>query len=920
MIMNIKNVIIFVNMLISTSVLAIDKIDLSGKWSVALEDNLEQSHIIKLPGTTDDNNLGTPSNLEYKLERPQLSHLTRKNYFVGKAYYTKDIVIPKDWKNKHITLSLERVLWKSTVEVDGKKVSGECKSLIAPHVHDLTSFLTPGNHTITIEVDNNKQYDVSHEEMAHAYTNETQIKWNGIIGDILLNATDPVFIDHVQTIPNVKNKSVKVVSNINNTTSKSKKIELTYFAESNNGKQVAKTIKSAELKPGINTIEYDYLLGNDVELWSEFNPVIYDLNIKLKSGKIDSDYNTTFGLRDFARNGNVLTNNDIPVFLRGTLECCIFPLTGYPPMTKEEWKKIYNSAKEWGLNHLRFHSWCPPKAAFEAADEIGFYLQAELPLWSLNIGKCDDVTKFLYNEGERIIREYGNHPSFCMMSLGNELQGDMSVLTEMLNHLKSKDSRRLFTTTSFTFEKGHGDWPEKEDDFFITQWTKKGWVRGQGVFNSELPTFNKDYRNSVEGMNVPLITHEIGQYAVYPDLTEIDKYTGVLDPVNFKSIKKDLEDKNLISCASEFLQGSGKLAALLYKEEIERALKTAGISGYQLLDLHDFPGQGTALVGLLNVFWESKGVIDSEVFRNFCSPVVPLLRFPKAVYQSDESFIADVEISNYWNKTFNKNIKWNISNDNGKLLKSGSIESGNIKIGHNEIPNGKIEFDLKDIKIATKLSVYIEIEGTEFSNKWDIWVYPKNVDIDYGKVKYTKDYNQAKKWLDKGMTVLYNPDWKTLSGIEGKFVPVFWSPVHFPKQAGTMGLLCDENHNALKDFPTENYTNWQWWDLNINSRTLITDSIIGGDPIVKMIDNFTNNRRLASVYEGSVGKGKVIISSIDLDSDLDNRPVARQMLYSLINYMNSSSFNPSDIKNFEIFNDFIIDEVNNKRENPNDIY
>ena len=326
------------------------------------------------------------------------------------------------------------------------------------------------------------------------------------------------------------------------------------------------------------------------------------------------------------------------------------------------------------------------------------------------------------------------------------------------------------------------------------------------------------------------------------------------------------------------------------------------------------------MVGLLNVFWESKGEMDSEVFRNFCSPVVPLLRFPKAVYQSDESFIADVEISNYWNKTFNKNIKWNISNDNGKLLKSGSIESGNIKIGHNEIPNGKIEFDLKDIKIATKLSVDIEIEGTEFSNKWDIWVYPKNVDIDYGKVKYTKDYNQAKKWLDKGMTVLYNPDWKTLSGIEGKFVPVFWSPVHFPKQAGTMGLLCDENHNALKDFPTENYTNWQWWDLNINSRTLITDSIIGGDPIVKMIDNFTNNRRLASVYEGSVGKGKVIISSIDLDSDLDNRPVARQMLYSLINYMNSSSFNPSDIKNFEIFNDFIIDEVNNKREKPNDIY
>lgn len=112
------------------------------------------------------------------------------------------------------------------------------------------------------------------------------------------------------------------------------------------------------------------------------------------------------------------------MFLRGTLECCIFPLTGYPPTTKEGWSKVFRSAKEWGLNHLRFHSWCPPKAAFEVADSLGFYLQVELPLWSLNVGENPAMNQFLYDEAKRILSEYGNHPSFCFLSLGNELQPD----------------------------------------------------------------------------------------------------------------------------------------------------------------------------------------------------------------------------------------------------------------------------------------------------------------------------------------------------------------------------------------------------------------------------------------------------------------------------------------------------------------
>src|SRR5690606_29315650 len=311
-----------------------------------------------------------------------------------------------------------------------------------------------------------------------------------------------------------------------------------------------------------------------------------------------------FGLREITANNSEIQVNGRRVFMRGTLECAIFPLTGYPPMDKAGWMKAFNTAKAYGLNHLRFHSWCPPKAAFEAADEMGFYLQVELPLWSLTVGKDEGTNRFLEEEAVRIREEYGNHPSFCFWSLGNELQGDFNWMAKLLEELKAKDKRHLYTTTTFTFEKGHGTWPEPGDEFFVTQYTKKGWVRGQGIFNTYPPNFSTDYSKAIDSRPVPLITHEIGQYSVYPDRDEVKKYTGVLEPLNCKAVRNDLQRKNMLHLAPAFTEASGKFSANLYKEEIERALKTKGISGFQLLDLRDFPGQGTALVGILDAFWD----------------------------------------------------------------------------------------------------------------------------------------------------------------------------------------------------------------------------------------------------------------------------------------------------------------------------
>lgn len=904
--------------------------NIAGEWTVQLDStdsglkngwqNMNFKQLMKLPGTTDDAGLGIPNKLKPSLEKLQMSHLTRKNSYLGAAWYTREITVPKDWKGKELILKLERVIWKTNVWVDGKELQAEQNSLIAPHYFDLSKYLTAGKtHRLTIRIDNRKLFDISVDNMAHAYTNETQIIWNGIIGKMEIEAFDAVKIANLQVKPEISTGKAKVKVLIANTTNKTAKGVLSLTAVNKKSNVAVGTIqKEIQIKAGESAVEVEYDMGKNVKLWSEFSPELYELKAELKAGKNTSTISEDFGMRSFSRKGSVLTINEQPVFLRGTLECDIFPLTGHAPMDKEGWRKVFGTAKDWGLNHLRFHSWCPPEAAFEVADEMGFYLQVELPVWVLKIGQDQKTTDFLYAEAQRMINEYGNHPSFCMWSMGNELQGDMTVLTKLMNSLRAQDNRHLYTTTSFTFEKGHGDWPEPEDDFFITQWTKKGWVRGQGVFNSESPTFNKDYVASVEGMTVPLVTHEIGQYAVYPKIDEISKYTGVLEPINFKSVKEDLERKGLISKAARYTEASGKLAVILYKEEIERALKTAGISGFQLLDLHDFPGQGTALVGLLDAFWDSKGLISAADFRQFSAPVVPLLRFPKATYTNNESFTASLDVSNYSDALLNnQEIEWTI-NDGTTVVASGSAKAS-VAIGYNHKVLD-INTSLQKINKASKLTVKVNLKETNYKNQWNIWVYPQKQTVDYGQVVYTRSLDEAYKLLNAGKKVLLNPDWKKIKGIEGKFVPVFWSPIHFPKQAGTMGVLCNPSHQALADFPTDMNTDWQWWDLNVNSTTLIMDGVEGGNPIVEMVDNFANNRKLAALFEGSVKSGKLVIASFDLTTDLEKRPVAKQMLLSILKYMNSAQFNPEPIKNPELLKSVLAVQQEKGKEGATSIY
>jgi hypothetical protein len=361
--------------------------------------------------------------------------------------------------------------------------------------------------------------------------------------------------------------------------------------------------------------------------------------------------------------------------------------------------------------------------------------------------------------------------------------------------------------------------------------------------------------------------------------------------LNFIAVREDLARKGLLELAPQFTQASGEFAALLYKEEIERALRTAELDGFQLLGLQDFPGQGTALVGLLNAFWESKNIMPAERFREFCGPVVPLARFPKAVYERSEVFRARLEVANFASDLSGALVRWNLRTAQGALIKSGTIAAESLRAG-TVTAAGEIEAAIPAEGEAEAWELIVSVDNSSAKNRWKIWVYPPKHVTDADSVRVATSLDEAMRSLQSGAAVLFAPPVDKIKGLPGRFVPVFWSPVHFPDQPGTMGLLCDPQHPALQKFPTESHSDWQWWDPILHSRSVVIDGL-PVTPIVRVIDNFGRNHALANVFEAKIGTGRLLFCAIDVTSDLEHRPVARQLRASLLSYLRGETFRPA---------------------------
>ncbi|MEI6050072.1 MAG: sugar-binding domain-containing protein [Bacteroidota bacterium] len=911
----------------------IEKLSLSGEWEFKI-DSLDQGienkwyessldETVNLPGSMAENGKGDDVSLktDWTGDIVDKSYFTEKKYeryrqpgnikipfwlkpvkyYKGAAWYQKDFDLPSGWEGKNIILFLERPHWESTLFINGKKAGSE-NSLATPHQYDITDLLTGGRNRVSIRIDNRVVVPVGVN--SHSISDHTQSNWNGIVGDISLKSTQKIFINDVKIYTDIKEKKAKIVVALTNKSGTPFTGKVVVQAESfNTG--IAQKLKSKTVKVNSSSddlqIVIDYQIGEKMQLWSEFTPSLYKLSVSLKGSKgemIDSE-SEDFGMREFKANGTHFEVNGSRIFLRGTLECAIFPLTGYPPTDVKSWEKVLGTFKDYGLNTVRFHSWCPPEAAFIAADKLGIYFHIECSSWANQgtaIGDGGAIDKFIYEEGDKILKAYGNHPSFCMLAYGNEPDGknQNEYLGKLLAYWKSKDNRRVYTSAA--------GWPIiPENDFNLSPEPRiQHWGEGlKSIINSKPPQTMYDFRDFVSKFNIPTVSHEIGQWCVYPDFKEIAKYTGVLKATNFEIFRETLTENNMGDQAEDFLMASGKLQALCYKAEIEAALRTPGFAGFHLLQLHDFPGQGSALVGILNPFFESKGYITPEEFRMFCNETVPLVRVKKLIYTNDESFIADIEMAHFGAKPLNKPvIRCDVFNPEGDTIYRKIFARENIAVG-NCLPIGSLEFDLAEINRAEKLTIAVSIENTPFRNSWFFWVYPEKQEPVNGNVLITDKFDiSVESTLKKGGSVLLLTYGKTGKDKGAQvaigFSSIFWNTAWTNNQPPhTLGILCDPKHPVFNDFPTEYHSNWQWWDPVSHSQAMILDGFpVNLRPLIQPIDTWFENRRLALAFEAKINGGKLMVCSIDLKNSIDERPVSKQLMISILNYMNSKSFDP----------------------------
>lgn len=811
-------------------------ISLAGEWNVELgksgsafakSKRASQGEVKRaiLPGTIDTNRLGFAPK-----DTMETTHLTRLYAYKGAARYSRTINIPKDWKKKPVELFLERTR-PTWVYVDGELVDS-CNFISTPQRYLLPKKVKPGKHLLEIVVDNGRGVPDQVYGSSHAYTEDTQTNWNGIIGRI--------------------------------------ELQLASSVES----------KSAETLTG----------------------AIPSRSVASPSALQMPDF-----AKDFHIKGAHFYANGHRIFLRGKHDAAVWPLTGHVEMSVEGWMKYLGTCKEYGINHVRFHSWCPPEAAFVAADSLGIYLQPELPFWGSFDKKDERLIAFLHQEGENILREYGHHPSFRMMALGNELWGDIDKMKEFVDDFRKIAPDKYYTFGS-NYYLGYQGIKEGMDYFTTCRIGGEGWgkynthTRGSfsfadaydgGMINHFHPNSTMNFDEACDKAGIPIISHETGQFQTYPDYREMKKYTGVLHPYNFEVFRRRLAAAGMLSQADDFHKASGLWSVKLYKADIEMDLRTRNMAGFQLLDIQDYPGQGSAFVGILDAFMESKGITTPEEWRQWCSPVVPLLEMKKFCFEDGEKIQAKVKVANYGGTSlYGKKLMWKIGDAEG-VMNIFTYDEGLIDVG---ILDEEISADK-----PAKLNVSLNIEGTEARNSYELWVYPKKA-LEKKGIIIARDLNQeVVKVLEKGGKVLWMPDSLPYT-VGGLFQTDYWNYRMFKTicennkkkvSPGTLGILTNPEHPIFKGFPTEMHTNWQWFPVIKESHPLVLDNFAKDyRPIVQVIDNIERNHKLGLVMEWKVGAGKLLVCMSDLEKAA-KYPEGKAFYQSVLNYMRSDSFNPS---------------------------
>ena len=917
------------------------KYNLSGQWEIKLPDGRVKKDGF-LPGSLDENKVGDPDRVA-KAWHPDIedrsgedtefsdvdsritTRLTRNYTYEGPAEFSRvfDSEVRAD---KRYYLHIERTRAASAF-IDGKKAPCVAYGLSTPTVFDLTGMLHKGS-VIKIVTDNTypgmPYRDIT---FSSAATDETQTNWNGAIGEIYVEEKDACRIEEVRVYPDGNNcETVNLfvrIADDREDMSSSVKIII------NGSCLVSPQERGIILTPG----DSDEVCFDNIKvtgecaraLWDEYEGNLHELEVSLLTDEGISDSRTVrFGLRTFSYDDTGrLTLNGRRIFLRSEANCGLFPETGHPPMDLESWIDIVKTYKAYGVNCIRFHSWCPPEAAFEAADRLGVMIEAELPNWNPRDAFNDESCfNFYKNELIQIIRSYANHPSFVMLALGNELHASDEGVDRM--HALLAEARRLDPTRLYAWGSNnfYGNRGADDDSDFYTGSDYFGeplrFSGNKGVINATVPNTLRDL-SSVAGKirekyKKPVFTFEVGQYEILPDMKELGDFKGVTRPDNL-TVVDERRKKNGITDAEweRRVNATGEIALKAYREEVEGVLRTPALSGISLLGLQDFTGQGTALVGMLNSHLQPKPYpfSDPARFARFFSDRMVLVLFDRYTYENGETFKAEVKVANYGKKPLPGEFSYTLQAapsghgyDSVDSLSGPDSPGRTFITGHRDTsetgtascPPGALTslgtFSIALTGFTAAAALKLTVTVGDISSEYPLWVYPHVEPVCPEGVYETEVFDdKAKEILDRGGRVYVSPHSTKEAipdSIQAQFTTDFWSVGTFPAQEGAMGQLIKKDHPIFRDFPTDEWSDWQWFRM-ASQRAFILPHY--QDAIITEMDCYVRQRPMAQLYETKYGAGRVLFSSMGLQ-DLQEYPEARMLLDCIYRYLGSDDFDP----------------------------
>lgn len=854
-------------------------LSLSGEWRFKLDpksvgekdgwfgSDTQFTERIRVPGCWDAQGKGIPGAITTIANADDTEpHVRTISAYNGDAWYKRAFRIPRSWRGKVIWLNIGGVNDRAKVWVNGRAAGshdGYCTGFRLD-VTNLVEYDKPNQCAILVS--NAPRPEGNLEGCFDFYTN-----WGGIYRDVWLESTETSYIEGVRITPDITAGSINVETNV---VGRTDGIRFTVFSQE--GKKIASADSGKIVIP-------------NPKLWSPNSPYLYRLRAELiAAGKTVDSVIERFGMREIAVKGNRIMLNGKPIFLRGYGDDCIYPITVAPPASKEHYLKELRRAKSYGFNFARHHTWIPLPEHLDAADEVGILVQMEMPTGA---HPFTDPSPFLAqlwrDELQRVMVANANHPSWIILSMGNELGDALNdeavrkVYFGLTALARKLDPTRLVIVTS-----GSTTPLPPEEPFY-----------SRGVYGvTPLSDAAEGLSGWIAGHDRPYVWHEMGYYASYPDVDLRAKYTGGAIPFWLNEAARVAEEKGFADMLPTYVRNSVRLQQVCLKWSMELARKIPDLAGFEWWTFKD---NSWPTEGIVDDFTDPKRGVDIEAIRRLNSDTVLLLADEPRTARSGEKLELKVRISNF-GEPIKSDLHWEL----GKAV-SGSIPGLTVdKYGLSDLT--PLNITLPEVKLPAKYVLHLEFSGAK--NEWPVWVFPEarpNPKLPNVRMSSMLSEDVISFAENGGRVLLISR--KARTGLAERscaeespdipyplyFAPTYWGAAHAPG-GGNLGTVIAD-HPALGTFPHEGFCDLQFLSLLQGVNRADLDALpVRVNPIVRSITDWRLGANAAYIYEVKIGKGGLLVTTLNFEEGLaSKRPEAEWLLQELLSYCASGDFQPA---------------------------